>query len=171
MKSKAPSFTGTHFLEKWSKCTLLCPFKNFQKSMIKNISLFPDTSYKKKILVLLNNGPNIVFENDGLNKGEDGGELDSGHVTPAYGGSRFRDPHICNICTKCNGHNTSCKMTSVIIGEATRIISKTSEPDVNNMKEIQEALKENESKLSKMEYKIEENQRLLKELSAKISLY
>ena len=39
-----------------------------------------------------------------------------------------------------------------IIGEATRIISKRSEPDIINMKEnyvqIQEALKENESKIA-----------------------
>jgi hypothetical protein len=155
------------FVEKRSKCTVLCPFKNLQKSMIKNISLFPDTSYKKRIHVFPNKGPNIVFENDGLNKGEDGDELDSGYVTPAYGRSRFRDPFIRNFCRKCKGHNTSCKMTSAIIGEATCIISIRSESDVNNMKEnfsqmeenfgqLQEALKENDSKLSKIENKIEE---------------
>ena len=155
------------FVEKWFKRTLLCQFTNFQKSMIKNITLFPDTSCKKRIHVLPNKGPNIVFENEGLNKGEDGVELDSGHATPAYGGSRFRDRCIRNLCSKCNGHNTSCKMTSAIIGEANRIISKRSESEVNSMKEnfgqmkenfsqLQEALKGNESKLSKIENKIEE---------------
>jgi hypothetical protein len=155
------------FLEKWSKCTLLFPFTNFQKSMIKNISVFPDTRNKKRIHVLPNKGTNIVFENDGLNKVEDGDELDSAHVTSAYGGSRFRDLCVRNLYSKCNGRNTSCKMTSSIIGEATCIISIRSESDVSNMKEnfsqmkdnfgqLQEALKDNDSKLSKIENKIEE---------------
>jgi hypothetical protein len=124
---------------------------------------------------LPNKGTNIVFELDGLNEVEVGAELDSGHATQAYGRRRGRGPHILNLCTKRNGQNTSCKFTSVIIGEATRIISRRSHSDVNNMKgnfsQIQEALKENESKLSKLESKMEENQQLLKELSAKISLY
>jgi len=51
-------------------------------------------------------------------------------------------------------------MTSPIIGEATRVISKRSESDVNNMKvnfgQIQEAFKKNESKLSKIENKMED---------------
>jgi hypothetical protein len=148
------------FVEKWPKYILLCPIINFQKSKIKNISLFPNTSHKKRIHVLANKGPNIVFENDGLNEGEDRDELDSGHATPVYGRSRFRDLCIRNLCSTCKGHNTSCKMTSAIIGEATCIISKRSEPNVNNMKEnfsqMQEALRENESKLSKMEKKMEE---------------
>ena len=97
-----------------------------------------------------NKGSNIVLENDGLNK----------VAILVYGGSRFRDPRIRNLCNKCNGHNTSCKMTSAIIGGAPHIISKRSECDVNNMKEnlsqIQEALKINESNLSKIENKIEE---------------
>jgi len=148
------------FVEKWPKYILLRHFTNFQKSKIKNISIFPDTSYKKSIHVLPNKGPNIVFVNDKLNKGEDRDKLDSGHATPVYGGSRFRDSCIRNLCSICNARNTSCKMTSAIIGEATHIISKRSEPNVNNMKEnlgqIQDALKENESKLSKIENKIEE---------------
>jgi hypothetical protein len=162
------------FLEKWSKCTILCPFTNFQKSMIKNISLFPDTpckKSKKRIHVLPNKGPNIVFENNGLNKGEDRDELDSGHAIPAYGGHRFRDPCIPNLCSKCNVHDTSCKMSSAIIGEATCIISNRSESDVTNMKEnfnqIQEAFKKNESKLSKIENKMEDLfENYLKKLSA-----
>jgi hypothetical protein len=128
--------------------------------MIKNISLFPDTSNKKIISVLPNKGPSIVFENDGRNEGEDGNELDFGHATVMYGGCRIRDLCIFNLCSKCNGHNTSCKMTSAIIGEATCIISKRSESDVNNMKEnfgqIQEAFQKNESKLSKIENKMED---------------
>jgi len=160
------------FLKKCSKCTLLCPFINFQKSKIKNSSLFPDTSYKKRIHVLPNKGPKFIFEADGLNEVEDVGELDIGHVERAYEGSKGRDPHICNICTKRNARNTSCKMTSVVIGEANRIISKRSEPDVNNMKEnfgqIQEALKENESMLSKIQNKMEENQNLLENYQQKL---
>jgi len=156
------------FVEKWSKYTLLCPFINFQNSKIKNSSLFPDTSYKKRIHVSPNKGPHIVFEGDGLNEVEDGDEPDIGHVKQACEGSKCRDPHFRNICMKCNGHNTSCKMTSIIIGEATRIISKRSEPDVNNMKEIQEALKENESKLSKIQNKMEENQNLLENYQQKL---
>jgi len=161
------------FLEKCSKCTLLHPFINSQKSKIKNSSLFPDTSHKKRIHVLPNQGQKFVFEGDGLYKDEDGDELDNGHGKQAYEGSKGRDPHIRNISTKHNGHNTSCKMTSVIIGEATRIISKRSQSDVNDMKgnfsQIAEAIKENESKLSKMQYKMEANQQLLQELSEKIT--
>ena len=52
-------------------------------------------------------------------------------------------------------------MISVIIGEATRIIRRMSELDVNDMKQnfgqIQDALKENESQLSKIQNKMEEN--------------
>jgi len=139
------------FLEIWSKYTLLRPFINCQKSMIKNISFFPDPSYKKRILILPNKGPNIVFE--------DGNELHSNHATPTYGGSSIINLCICNFCSKCKGHNTSCKMTSAIIGEATRVISKRSDSDVSNMKQnfgqLKEALKENESKLSKIENKME----------------
>jgi len=160
------------FLKKCSKYTLLCPFINFQKSKIKNSSLFPDTSYKKRIHVLPNKGPKCIFEADRLNEVEDGDELDIGHVERAYEGSEGRDPHIRNICTKRNARNTSCKMTSVVIGEANRIISKRSEPDVNNMKEnfgqIQEALKENESMLSKIQNKMEENQNLLENYQQKL---
>jgi hypothetical protein len=160
------------FLEKWSKYTRLCPFKNFQILKIKNSSLFPDTSNKKRIHVSPHKGPNIVVEGDGLNEVEDGDELDNGHVKKANEGIKGRDPHICNLCNKCNGHNTSCKMTLEIIGEATRIISRRSEYDVNNMKEnfdqIQEALKENESKLSKIQNKMEENQHLLENYQQKL---
>jgi ankyrin repeat protein len=151
------------FVEKWPTYTFICPFINSQKSHIKNISLFPDTSYKKRIHVLPNKGPNIVFERNGLSEGEDGDELHKVHVTPALEGSRAQN--ISNNHTNSKRQNTSCKMSLVIIGEATHIISKRSEPDVNNMKEnfcqIQEALKENESKLSKIENKMEENQQLL----------
>jgi len=59
-----------------------------------------------------------------------------------------------------------------IIGEATCIISKRSEPDINNMKEnfgqIQEALKENESKLSKIANKMDV---LFQKLSEEIRCY
>ena len=115
---------------KWPKYTLLRLFTNFQKSKIKNISLFPDISYKERIHVLPNKGPNIVSEGNGLNEVEG-----HGHATQAYGWSVFRVPSIRNLCTKCNGHNTSCKMPSVIIWEATHIISKGSESDINNMNE------------------------------------
>jgi hypothetical protein len=162
------------FLEKWSKCTRLCPFINFQKSKIKNSSLFPDTSNKKSIHVSPNKGSDIVFEGDELNEVEDADELDIGHVKQANEGNEGTDSHILNIFTKHNGHKTSCNMTSVIIGEATRIISKRSELDVNNMKEnfsqIQEALKENESKLSKIQNKMEENQHLLENYQQKLDV-
>ena len=94
------------------------------------MSPFPDTLNKKIISVSPNKGPNTVF----------------GGNRPNEGGNK--------------GQNTSRKMTSVIIGEAPHIISKRSECDLNNMKEnfdqIQEALKENESNLSKIENKMEE---------------
>ena len=155
------------FVVKWPKYTLLCLFTNIQKSKIKNISLFPDTSYKERIHVLPNKGPNIVFEGNGLNKVEG-----HGHATQAYGWCVFRVPSIRNLCTKCSGHNTSCKMPLIIIGEATRIISKRSESDINNMKEnlgqIQEALDGYELQFSKIENKIEE---LFKKLSAEIRCY
>jgi len=155
------------FVEKWPK--FLCPFINYLKLSVKNISLFPDTSYKKRIHVLPNKGPNIVFECDGLNEGEDGDELDNVQVTKAYEDRRHTDPQILNLRNNSNGQSTSCKMTPVIIGEATCIISKRSETDVNNMKEninqIQEALKENDSKLSKIENKIDV---LFKNLSEEI---
>jgi ankyrin repeat protein len=143
------------FVGKWPKHIFLRPFTNCLKSRIKTISLFPDTSNKKIISVLPNKGPNIVFESNGLNEGEDV------QVMKANGGSSSRHPHILNLLSNNNhGQNTSCKMTSIIIGEATHIISKRSECDVNNMKEnfsqIQEALKENESKLSKIGNKMEE---------------
>jgi hypothetical protein len=145
------------FVEKWPKYILLCPFINFQKSKIKNICLFPDTSSMKRIHVLANKGPDIVLENDGLNKAEDRDGLNSGHATPSYGGSTFRDRWIRKLCSKCSGYNTSCKMSSAIIGKANRIISKRSESNGNNMREnfgqLQEALKEN---LSKIENKIED---------------
>jgi hypothetical protein len=157
-------------VEKWLKFTLLCPYINFQKSQIKNISLFPDTSYKKRIHILPNKGPKIVFERSGLSEGEDGDELESVHVTQALEGSR--DRRIPNNHRNSKGKKTSCKMSLVIIGEATHIISKRSEPDVNNMKEnfcqIQEALKENESKLSKIDNKMEENQQLLENCQQKL---
>jgi chromosome segregation ATPase len=113
------------------------------------------------IHVLPNHGQKFVFEGDG-------DELDNGQGKQAYEGSKGRPPRFRNICTKRNERNTSCKITSVIIGEATRIISKRSEPDVNNMKEIQEALKENESKLSKIQNKMEENQNLLENYQQKL---
>jgi len=137
-------------VERWPKYTPLRPFINLKKSKIKIISLFPETSYKKRIHVLPNRGPNIVFENDGLNKVS---------IWCTEGG--VRDPCICNLCSKCNGHNASCKMISATIGEATHIISKRSGYDVNNMNEnfsqIQEALKENKSNLSKLENITEES--------------
>jgi len=156
-------------LEKWSKYTLLHPFINCQKSKIKNSSLFPDPSHKKRIHVSPNKGPKVVFVGNGLNEDEDGDELDNGNVKQANEGGKVTDPNIHNISNKCNGFNTSCKMTSVIIGEATRIISKRSEPDVNNTKEnfsqIQEALKENESKLLQIEDKMNV---MFKKLSEKL---
>jgi esterase/lipase len=120
---------------------------------------------------LPNEGQNIVFEHNGLSEVEDGDELDSVHVTQVLEGSRAR--HIPNSHTSSKGQNTSCKMTLVIIREATHIISKRSQPDVNNMKEnfcqMQEALKENiESMLSKMENKMEENQKLLENYQQKL---
>jgi len=141
------------FVEKWPKYTILRPFINYLKSRIKNISLFPDISNKKNISVLPNKGTNIVFEGDGLNESEDLDELDTVQVTKANGGSSGRDPHILNILSNNNGQNTSCKMTSLIIGEATCIISKRSEPDINNMKEHFGQI---QAKLSKIENKIEE---------------
>jgi hypothetical protein len=145
------------YLEKWPKYTLLCPFKNFQKSKIKHSSIFPDTSYKKTIHVLPNKGSTFVFEGEG-------------HDKQSYDRSKGRDPQTSNICIKHNGHNTSCKMTSVIIGKATRIISKRSEPDVNNMKEnfvqIQEALSKIQNKIE--EKKIE-NQHLLEIYQQKLN--
>ena len=144
-----------NFVGKWPKYTLLRPFTDFQKSKIKSISLFPGTSYKEKIHVLPNKGPNIVFDGNELNEGEG-----HGHAIQAYGWWESRVPCFLNLCTKRNVHNTSCKMPSVIIGEATRIISKRSESDVNNTKEnlgqMQETLKEHESKFSKIENKMEE---------------
>jgi hypothetical protein len=158
------------FVEKWHNYTFLCPFINSQKSQIKNISLFPDMSYKKRIHVLPNKGPSIVFERNGQSEGEDGKELHRVHVTPALEGSRAQ--HIPNNHTNSKRQNTSSKMSLVIIREATHIISKRSEPDVNDMKEnfcqIQEALKENESKLSKIENKMEENQELLQNCQQKL---
>ena len=158
------------FLEKWPK--FLSPIINYLKSTIKKISLFPDTEYTKRIHVLPNKGPNIVFEGDGLNECEDGDELDIGHVKQAHEGSKFRDPHIPNVHTNNNGQNTICKMTLLIIGEATCIISKRSDTDVSNIKEnfgqIQEALKVNESKLSKIENKMDA---LFKKLSEEIRCY
>jgi hypothetical protein len=155
------------FVEKWPKCTLLCLFIKLQKSKIKNSSLFPDTSHKKKIHVSPNKGTSIAFEGDGQNEVEDGDDI--GHVKQVYEGSKVRHPHILKICTKYSGRNTSCKMTLAIIGEATRIISKRSEHDINNMKEnfgnIQDALKENESKLSKIEKRMDV---LFKKLSEEI---
>jgi hypothetical protein len=148
------------FVGKWRKCTLVHPFRDYLISKIKNISLFPDSSYKKRIYILPNQGPNIVFEGDRRNEVEDGDELGSVHVTKAYEGSRGKDSHIHNLLKKNNGQNTSFKMTLVIIGEAARIISNRSDFIANNMKEnfsqIQEALKENDSKLSKIENKLEE---------------
>jgi hypothetical protein len=148
------------FVEKWHKYTLLCPFINYLIRKIKNISIFPYSSNEKRIYVLPNKGPHIVFEGDRRNEVEDGDELDSAHVMKAYGRSRGTDSHICYLPKENNGQNTSSKMTLVIIGEAAGIISNRSEFHVNNMKEnfsqIQEALKENESKLSKIENKMEE---------------
>jgi hypothetical protein len=117
---------------------------------MKNISLFPDTSYNKRIHVLPNKGPNILFERNGLNEGEgDGegdGEVDIGHAMKTYGGRRGIVQRIFNRDTRCNGQNTSCKMPLVVIGEAIGIISiRGSESDVSYMKEnlskIQEMLK------------------------------
>jgi hypothetical protein len=160
------------FVEKWPIYTFLRPVIKYLKSKIINISLFPDTSYNKRIHVLPNKGPNIVFEGHGLNKGEEGDETDTVQVTKAYEGSRGTEPQFLNLPTNNNGQNTSCKMTSLFIGEATCIISKRSESDLNNMKEtfsqIQEALKENESKLSKIENKMDV---LFKILSEEISFH
>jgi hypothetical protein len=148
------------FMEKWPKYILLHPFINFKKSKIKNVCLFPDISYEKRIHVSANKGRDIVFEKDGINKGDDRDELDSSHATPAYEGSRFRDQWIRTLYSICSGCNTSRKMSSAIIGDANRIISKRSEPNGNNMKEnfsqLQGALKENESKLTKLENKMED---------------
>jgi len=146
------------FMEKWPKYTLLLPFTNLQKSAIKNISLFPDTSYMKRILLSPNEGPNIVFERNGLSEGKDADKLESGHATQANGRSWLQ--HIQNLLTNNNEQNISYNKTWAFIQGATQIISKRSEPDVNNMKEnfsqLQEALIKNESKLSKIENKIEE---------------
>ena len=121
------------FVEKCSKYTILCPIINSQNSKIKNITLFPDTSYNKRI-----------------------------HVSPNK---------VPNILTNSNVQNISYEMPLAIIGEAARIISKRSEPDINNMKEnfgqIQEALKQNESKLSKIQNKMQENQHLLENYQQK----
>jgi hypothetical protein len=160
------------FVEKWPKYTLLRPFINYLKSRIKNISLFPDTSNKKKISVLPNKGPHIVFEGDGLNEGEDVDELDTVQVTKTNWWSSGRDPHVLNLLAN-NGQNTPCKMTSVIIREATYIISNQSKTDVNNMKEnfcqIQEALKENLSKIeNKMEQLFENYQKKLDGIERKL---
>jgi len=142
------------FVEKWPKYTFLRPFVNCLKSRIKNTSLVPDTSNKKMISVLPNKGPNIVFEGYGLNEGEDVDELDSVQVMQANGGSSGTDPLILNPLSNNNhGQNTSCTMTSKIIGEATHIISKRSECDVNNTKVNFSQI---ESKLSKIENKVEE---------------
>jgi len=146
------------FMEKWPKYTLLLPFTNLQKSTIKNISLFPDTSYMKRILLSPNEGPNIVFERNGLSEGKDGDKLESGHATQANGRSWLQ--RIQNLLTNNNEQNISYNKTWAFIQGATHIISKRSQPDVNNMKEnfsqLQEALIKNESKLSKIENKIEE---------------
>ncbi|GFG34517.1 hypothetical protein Cfor_06444 [Coptotermes formosanus] len=119
------------FMEKLRNYTLLRPFINFHKSKMKNISLFPDTSYNKKIHVLPNKGPNIVFERHGLNESE--GE-----------------------------------------GEAIGIVSnRESESEANNMKknfsQIQEVLEENESKLSKIQNKIEVSHKLLEKYKTKLT--
>jgi hypothetical protein len=162
------------FMEKWCNCTLPRPFINFHKSKIKNISLFPDTAYNKKIHVLPNKGPNIVFERNGLNESEGEGEFDSGHAMKAYVWSRLRAQRISNLGTKSNEQNTSCRMPLVIIGEAIGIISsRGSQSDVNNMKEnfsqMQDMLKENDSKLSELQNKMEENQQLLENYQKKLT--
>jgi hypothetical protein len=154
------------FVDKWPKYTFLCPLINYLKSRFKNIYLFTDTTNKKIISVLPNKGTYIVFEGRGLNEGEDVDEPDTAQFTKAYEGSSVRDPRILNLLSNNNGQNNSCKMTSVIIGEATCIISSRSETDVNNMKEnfsqIQETLKENESKIeNKMEELFENYQKKL----------
>lgn len=124
------------------------------------------------ISVLPNKGPNIVFEGNGLNEGEGVAELDTVQVMKANGRSSRRDAHILNLHTNNNAQNTSLKMNSLIIGEATRIISKRADSDVSNMKEnigqMQEALKENDLKLSKIENKIDV---LFKQLSEEIRCY
>jgi DNA-binding transcriptional MerR regulator len=160
------------FVEKWPKYTFLHPFINYLKSRIKNISLFPYTSNKKMISVLPNKGPNTVFEDDRLNEGEDVDELDNVQVMKANGVSNGRDTHILNLPSN-NGQNTSCKMTSIIIAEATGVISNRSKTDVNNTKEnfsqIQEALKENLSKIeNKMEELFENYQKKLERIERKL---
>jgi len=121
------------FVGKWPKYTLLCPLISFQKSKIKIISLFQDPSHKKKLHVLPNKGPNNVFWHNGLSECKDGDELESGHAT--HGCVRRWARHIQNCLNKSNKQDISYDKTLVIIEEATRIISKRSKPDVNNMKE------------------------------------
>jgi hypothetical protein len=56
------------FVENWRKYRLLQPFINFHRSKLKDISLFSDTPpCNKRIHVLPNKGPNIVFECNGNN--------------------------------------------------------------------------------------------------------
>ena len=157
------------FEEKWPKYTILLPFTRFQKMMIKNISLFPDKSYTKSILILPNKGPKTVFERSGLSEAKGGDNLESDNATQANGRSWLQC--IQNLLTN-SGQNASYNKTLAIIGEATCIISKRSEPDINNMKEnfgqIQEALKENESKLSKIANKMDV---LFQKLSEEIRCY
>jgi hypothetical protein len=157
------------FVEQWPKYICLRPIIKFQKCILKNISLFPDTSYNKRIHVLPNKGPNIVFEPNELKEGESESELDNGRAMKKFGGIRGIAQRIFYFGSRCNRQNASCKMSLVIIGEAIRIISNQgSESDVNYMKgnlsQIQEMLKENESKLSKIENKMEDNQQKLTDI-------
>jgi hypothetical protein len=178
------------FMEKLRNYTLLRPFINFHKSKMKNISLFPDTSYNKKIHVLPNKGPNIVFERHGLNESEGEGEcegeskgegegegedeVDTRHAMNAYRRTIGTARLILNNCARYTGLKASCKMPLVIIGEAIGIVSnRESESEANNMKknfsQIQEVLEENESKLSKIQNKIEVSHKLLEKYKTKLT--
>jgi len=103
------------FVQKLPKCTLLCPFINFQKSKIKNV--FPYPSYM--IHFLPNKEPKIAFERHETNEGE---EL-TVHASQAYEGIKGRDRHMLNIPINRNGRHTSSIMTLAIIGKALPRIS------------------------------------------------
>jgi ankyrin repeat protein len=158
------------FLEGWKKYKLLRPLITYHRSLLKDISLFPDTSREKRIHILPNKGPDIVFESYGLNKNK----YDTIRATKARKRSIIRLPHILTLGSSSNGKNTSFKMTSVIIGKAIGVISNRGlESDVNYMKgnfsQIQDMLKETESKLSKIENKLEENQQLLEDYQQRLT--
>jgi hypothetical protein len=143
-------------VEKWPKYTILRLFINFQKSVIKNISLFPDTSYKKRIHVAPNKGSNILFEGNELSGGEDGNERESAYAMQAHGRRCLQ--RVQNLFT-------NSKMTLAIIVEAACIISKRSEPDINNMKENFGQI---QAKLSNIENKMQENKQMLENYQQKL---